>query len=55
MNIEKTIETPEEKAVRLRHEWNEKAHELYWNESKNSFYDLYDAMLSGVLETPQAM
>lgn len=49
------IETPEEKAVRLRHEWNEKAHELYWNESKNSFYDLYDAMLSGVLETPQAM
>ena len=49
------IETPEEKAERLRSEWVEHAFDLYVSSPKNdvaSMGDVYDALLSGELMMP---
>ena len=49
------LETPEEKAKRLRDEWVEHALDLYVSSPKNdvaSMGDVYDALLSGALSVP---
>ena len=49
------LETPEEKAKRLRDEWVEHALDLYVSSPKNdvaSMGDVYDALLSGTLSVP---
>lgn len=51
------IETPDEKAARVRSEWVKTALHLYMSSSKNdtnSMGDVYDAMLSGELPPVQA-
>ena len=50
------IETPAEKAQRLRSEWVKHALDLYMSSPKNdveSMGDVYDAMLSGELAVPK--
>lgn len=47
----KPIESPEEKAARLRAEWYTKAREIYRN-SNSDFKAVYDALLSGDLPVP---
>ena len=49
------IESPEEKAHRLRSEWVKHALDLYMSSPKNdvaSMGDVYDALLSGELKSP---
>ena len=50
------IETPAEKAQRLRSEWVKHALDLYMSSPKNDFAsmgDVYDALLSGELQAPK--
>ena len=50
------IETPAEKAQRLRSEWVKHALDLYMSSPKNdvaSMGDVYDALLSGELQAPK--
>ena len=50
------IETPAEKAQRLRDEWVEHALDLYMSSPKNDFAsmgDVHDALLSGELQAPK--
>ncbi len=52
----KPIETPAEKAKRLRSEWVKHALDLYMSSPKNdvaSMGDVYDALLSGELQVPK--
>ena len=52
----KPIETPAEKAKRLRSEWVKYALDLYMSSPKNdvaSMGDVYDALLSGELQAPK--
>lgn len=52
----KPIETPAEKAQRLRSEWVKYALDLYMSSPKNdvaSMGDVYDALLSGELQVPK--
>lgn len=51
------IETPEERAQRLRSEWVKHALDLYMSSPKNdvaSMGDVYDALLSGELKAPES-
>ena len=53
----KPIETPAEKAQRLRSEWVKHALDLYMSSPKNdvaSMGDVYDALLSGELKAPES-
>ena len=56
MRYHAPIETPEEKAQRLRSEWVKHALDLYMSSPKNdvaSMGDVYDALLSGELKAPE--
>lgn len=51
--LAKPIETPDEKAARLRDEWSARACELFARSSEDAAFDfIYDALLSGELSAP---
>ena len=53
MNIEKTIESPEENAERLREEWCRECTQKFYPRGRYGFPEMiYDALLSGDLPVP---